>query len=181
MNITRKVVVERLKNAKSPLADKAPIVADITHLINRYHDEDKRPLYVYCTVTGRKVGMTAKAYFAKRIKEYGSIENLLLTYRGRALGGARPMTHKIGVRGKVSKGIMTIAHNGPQISSSQELIKTNKDGSCVFRETIKHDKKIVVVRDFDEKTEAHKYIKGKETTVNDIFKADKVKYKPRPK
>lgn len=66
------------------LIKRAPEQHDIVRLINRYIEEEKRPLYVYCHTTGKKCGMTAKEYFAKKLKEYGNdIVRLMTEYRGK--------------------------------------------------------------------------------------------------
>lgn len=58
-------------------------IAEITKMVNRWATEGKRPLHTWCRIHGVKCQMTAKAYFAKRLEEYGTVMKLLTTYVGR--------------------------------------------------------------------------------------------------
>lgn len=64
---------------------------DIAMLCNRYLDNGKRPLYVYCCMTGTKCAMTAIALFKKRIDECkGDIVCLMTSYISRGSKPASP-------------------------------------------------------------------------------------------
>tara|TARA_R110000772_G_scaffold193496_1_gene304383 strand:- start:1325 stop:2056 length:732 start_codon:yes stop_codon:yes gene_type:complete len=79
-----------IKNAADPkIHTDDKIVNDIAFLLNRWEIEDKRPLYAYCVVTGKKCAMTAKALFAKRKRKFGSVEKMMVSYTGR---GAKAKT-----------------------------------------------------------------------------------------
>lgn len=78
--VTEAEVRAAVKGTK--LADQKTI-AEITKMVNRWATEGKRPLHTWCKIHGVKCQMTAKAYFAKRLEEYGTVMKLLTTYVGR--------------------------------------------------------------------------------------------------
>jgi len=60
------------------------IVADITRLLNRWYEKKKRPLYTYDMLSGKKCAMGIKKLFYSRVKKFGSIEQVMTSYLGRA-------------------------------------------------------------------------------------------------
>lgn len=60
------------------------IVADITRLLNRWYEKQKRPLYTYDMLSGKKCAMGIKKLFYSRVKKFGSIEKVMTSYLGRA-------------------------------------------------------------------------------------------------
>lgn len=77
------------KTAESRITERT--YQDIVALCNRYLESGKRPLYVYCCVTGTKCAMTAKALFKKRIDECkGDIVCLMTSYISRGSKPASP-------------------------------------------------------------------------------------------
>lgn len=70
---------------KSPLKDDA--FERMAQMCNRYITEGKRPLRIFCIVSGSGCAMTAKALFAQRIADADNdIVKLVTTYIGRSGG-----------------------------------------------------------------------------------------------
>ena len=85
-NYTTPDIIAMLKTNVASLAviDNEEIVADITRLLNRWYAEEKRPLYTYDVISGKKCAMGIKKLFHSRVKKFGSIEKVMTSYLGRA-------------------------------------------------------------------------------------------------
>lgn len=67
-----------------------PQFEKLSELINRYIEQGKRPLFLYCIVSGSKCAMTAKQLFDDRLAQFdGDIIKLMTEYVGR--GGGRTL------------------------------------------------------------------------------------------
>lgn len=83
-NTTSERVLAKIikSNPASPL--KGPAVDKIVSMINRWENEGKRPLSVFCINTGKESAMTAIALFESRMaKNDNDVTKLLTTYVGR--------------------------------------------------------------------------------------------------
>lgn len=158
--VTLRQVTDALKANKSAITQ-APIMHDIVERINSYIEDSKRPLYVYCHTTGKKCGMTAIAYFQKKLAQYdNNIVKLFTTYRGRAIGG----NTAVAKRGKVSGKYESADSNVKTYATF--VTKTDKKGNPVTTRTEKvlHNG-AKVITDFDEATGETTYIKGNNKTL----------------
>lgn len=89
--VTTEQIAEAIRIAapQSKISDKA--IDDIVKMCNRYMQDGKRPLYVYCCQQGTKCAMTAKALFNKRIEQCeGDIVCLMTTYKSRGCKVEKP-------------------------------------------------------------------------------------------
>lgn len=150
MSVTVKTVTAALSTTKSVNVDKRPIVDDLVRLINRFHDDGKRPLYVYCNSTGRKCGMTAKSYFESKVKQFGSIENLMFEYKGKRGGSPKP---------KIIKGRTVLPAPREPVDDVCSYLISSRKGD-VFRTELSLAGKIHTSYDFDVTTGIKKFIKG---------------------
>lgn len=158
--VTIRQVTDALKANKSAITQ-TPIIHDIVTRINNYIEDGKRPLYVYCHTTGKKCGMTAIAYFQKKLAQYDNdIIKLFVTYRGRAIGSNTPTAK----RGKVSGKYVAPASNVKTYATY--VTKTDKKGNPITTRTeiVLHSGNKVVT-DFDEATGETTYIKGNNKTL----------------
>jgi hypothetical protein len=158
--VTLKQVADLLKANKSTITQ-APIMHDIVTRINNYIEDGKRPLYVYCHTTGKKCGMTAIAYFQKKLDQYGKdIVKLMTEYRGRAIGG----NTSTAARSKVSGKYVAPASNVKTYATY--VTKTDKKGNPITTRTeiVLHNGGKVVT-DFDEATGETTYVKGNSKTL----------------
>lgn len=106
---TAERVLKALSN--SPLSKQPKVLKFIEEKIDAYeatkHETNpknvKRPHAVYCHVTGIKCGMTATAYFEKKLFEYGDdIFTLMTTYVSRGAKGSAPAKRPAVASAKVS-------------------------------------------------------------------------------
>lgn len=159
--VTLRQVDDLLKANKSSITQ-APIIHDIVTRINNYIEDEKRPLYVYCHTTGKKCGMTAIAYFQKKLAQYGGdIVKLFTEYRGRGVGGpnaAAPNTPRLNRKGNYFK--IAASHN-PFKTVGEWMIKSDKKGNPLVsrREVIMLDG-TKTYKDFDHLTEEYTPVKN---------------------
>lgn len=87
--MTKDKVQEAITNngGSEAVVDNNKIIADIAKLINRWESDKKRPLYLYCIVSGKKCAMTAKALWEKRLKKCN--DDLLCLFTTYVSRGAR--------------------------------------------------------------------------------------------
>lgn len=157
--VTLRQVEDALKANKSACKT-SQVHHDIVNRINLYIDDDKRPLYVYCHTTGKKCGMTAIAYFQKKLAQYGNdIVKLMTEYRGRARGGM--VVDGMPVKGKKSTDYKRAASRNPWVAAGSWTVKSDKKGEpLVTRDEFLLRDGGKVVREFDVATGEFKYIKG---------------------
>jgi len=155
--VTLGQVTDMLKSTKSSITQ-APIMHDIRDRINSYIEDGKRPLYVYCHTTGKKCGMTAIAYFEKKLAQYDNdIIKLMTQYRGRGLTSGRAPKSKT-----VDTSATThVTNRGQFVSIGTTVHKTDKKGEPLIMRTemVLRDGG-TVVRDYDVNTGEYIYIKG---------------------
>lgn len=125
--VTIEQVRERIfaKFPESKITDRS--INDIAILCNRYLTEGKRPLYVYCSCSGSKCAMTAKALFAKRIEEYeGDIVCLMTTYMSR---GCKPASTAKVARQQAKRAKQIERANKPKrVKSAKGVSTVKQDG-----------------------------------------------------
>lgn len=152
-----------LTDANSCSKDDTKVIAEIVVQLNKFYS-GKRPLFVFCNKTGKKCAMTAKAYFAKKLAEYGgSIEKLFFTYSGRQ---SAKTTRAPKINKPVAKTSKVAVSNGPSMTVCNWVHKLGKkDNTDIIRTEIKIGKKVIVLKEFNEATQETSYLKGNEKTV----------------
>ncbi len=159
--MTLRQISDMLKDNKSTITT-PQIIHDIVERINNYIEDEKRPLYVYCHTTGKKCGMTAIAYFQKKLAQYGGdIIKLFTEYRGRGTGGSittasnKPHLNRKGNPFKIA------ASNNPFKTVGEWVTKTDKKGNPLVsrREVILKDG-TKTCSDFDHTTEEYTPVKN---------------------
>lgn len=155
--VSVKQIADLLKAGKSAIVD-PKIATDIAAVINRYKENGKRPLYVYCHTTGKKCGMTAIAYFQKKLAQYGNdIVKLMTEYRGRGVGPASIVVRK----NRKGNEFKIAASRNPWTAAGSWTVKSDKRGEpLVTRDEFLLRDGGKVVREFDVTAGEFKYIKG---------------------
>lgn len=81
MNTSLESFVSLLSETGHALLHDEVKVKDMFRMINNFEEKNKRPFYMYCSATGKRVGMSQQPVFEKRLAKFnGSLVSMFVNY-----------------------------------------------------------------------------------------------------
>ena len=139
MKYTLEIVKKALQDANHALVNDESAVKEIFDTVSQF-ENGKRPHWIYDSVSGKRLGMSQKVVFEKRLEAHnGDILDMFATYKGR---DTRPKVEKAEKPVKSSKRTYKRKEKGKEDATKltglavvMETLATDKNGDPIEQRT----------------------------------------------